>query len=62
MNTINDVVAAVAESFGVSSREAGLVEAVRGAVPGRYEEVELTEEFLRSVWGAWRPSEAYPFS
>lgn len=62
MNTINDVTAAVAECFGVrAADEDGLEDAVRGAISGRYEEVELTDEFLRLVWSSWQPTVAYPF-
>lgn len=61
MQTINDVTAAVAERFGVGITEDGLELAVRAAVPGRYEDVELSDAFLRSVWSAWQPDAAYPF-
>ena len=59
-STVRDLADAVAERLGVDRTEA-LEDACRDATPGRYEDVELTDAFLRQVWAATMPLAAYPW-
>lgn len=60
-STITDLVKEVAERFGVPRTAAGLEDAVRAQVPGRYEEVKVTGPFLCAVWDSWGQAGDWPF-
>lgn len=59
-STARDVAAAVAERLGLE-RTRALEDAVRAAVPGRYEDVSLDDALLRDVWARVEPRATYPF-
>ena len=58
-STIDDVAREVSQRFGCDASEVS--DACRDAIQGRYEDVEITEDFLRAVWSSAFPDVRYPF-
>ena len=52
-STIDDVAREVSQRFGCDASEVS--DACRDAIQGRYEDVEITEDFLRAVWSPRSP-------